>query len=64
MIACLLEKRAGDYTGVAHIVVEYINSGSDTKIVTAPITAKNLRRHIDECASVLVRLEHIKGKVE
>ena len=64
MIACLLEKRAGVFTGVAHIVMEYINSGSDTKIITAPITAKNLRRHINECATVLDQLENIKEKVQ
>jgi len=40
MIACLMEKRAGDYTGMAHIVMEYSNGSEEkSKIVTAPITA-------------------------
>ena len=62
MISCSLEKRAGEYTGLAHIVLEYMNGGEEPHIVTAPINTKNLRRHIEQCASVLVRLERLKGE--
>jgi aminoglycoside phosphotransferase (APT) family kinase protein len=62
MIACLMEKRAGDYTGMAHIVMEYSNGSEEkSKIVTAPITADNLKRHVDECVAVLARLHRLKG---
>ena len=65
MISCLMVKRAGDFTGLAHIVKEYNSNGaSETRIVTAPITAKNLRKHIEDCASVLVRLERLKEPEE
>ena len=61
MIACLMEKRAGDYTGMAHIVMEYSNGSEEqSRIVTAPITADNLKRHVDECVSVLTRLHRLK----
>jgi hypothetical protein len=60
MIACLLEKRAGDFTGLAHIVFERTNGEKPGTMVTAPITAKNLRKHIEDCAVVLVKLEQMK----
>ncbi len=60
MIACLLEKRAGDYTGLAHIVVEHSNGKRPGTVVTASSTSKNLRKHIEDCAVVLVKLEQMK----
>ena len=46
----------------AHIVLEYMNGSEEPHIVTAPINTKNLRKHIEQCASVLVRLERLKGE--
>ena len=62
MISCSLDRRDGELTGLANIVMEYINGGEVPKIAVTPINAKNLRDHIIQCELVLGKIERIKRK--